>query len=71
MCYPWTRKRVVHRRVLLGDECAICLGVIQNEAATCTACGKTMHRMCLMRWKYRCKLDENPFTCPMCRSKLE
>ncbi len=71
MCFPWRKKPLVHRKVLLGDECAICLGVIRNEASTCVACGQSMHRMCLVRWKYRCKKDFKPFTCPLCRCSLE
>lgn len=66
MCFPW-RRTLKHHRPFLGDECAICLGVIKREASTCPICEKSMHRMCLMRWKYRCKKEEKEFTCPLCR----
>lgn len=69
-CIPRPRK-VVHRRPLLGDECAICLGVIMQEASECPECDQHMHRFCLTRWKYACKKKEIPFTCPLCRCPLE
>lgn len=66
MCYPWKRKELKHYKPI-GDECAICLGVMMNEASECPGCHCGMHRMCLTRWKYTCKKREVDFTCPLCR----
>ena len=66
MCFPWERKKIKHYKPL-GEECAICLGAMVNEASRCPGCEMGMHRMCLTRWKYACKKREVDFTCPLCR----
>ena len=58
----------------MGDECAICLEVILNEASEleCLGCHNMgMHRMCLMKWKNSCKRKKKDFTCPLCRCVIK
>lgn len=65
MCFPWWTKNKLYKN--MGDECAICLGVIRGKGSECTECQMRMHKKCLIRWKYSCKKREVDYTCPLCR----
>ena len=65
MCFPWFKKKPKKR--LIEDECAICLGVILRRHEQCPNCNIYMHETCLIRWKYQCKNQSVPYTCPICR----
>lgn len=65
MCLPWWTKDKPYKK--MGDECAICLGVIRGKGSECPECHMQMHKKCLIRWKYSCKKREVDYTCPLCR----
>jgi len=84
MCFPWTRKKEKFvtlkeeqnkeclQKLCLNDECAVCLAsILVVEAIICSSCAKIMHKKCLKRWENACKQQNVPFSCPLCRTKLE
>ncbi|KAI4313136.1 hypothetical protein L6164_026143 [Bauhinia variegata] len=70
---PATRYQDLLSHSCVGEEgkveetCSICLVEFEGEDAVSKfgRCGHVFHLNCIQRW-----LDQNNFTCPLCRSSL-
>ena len=50
--------------------CFICLSIIKHENPyLCYKCQKIFHEKCLKDWDNKCRIENNNFSCPSCRSE--
>lgn len=48
-----------------GQDCVICLGLLQEEVCLETICFHVMHERCLLSWLQKYK------NCPICRQSID